>query len=83
MANLTNPQGERFLAFYQTSTKQVVTVPDGENKFKIGEKADCPAQSGCTRIVNIQNRRWLIQLLLTPDYKTPEKYWQAWVYHHI
>ena len=79
LEDLTNPEGQRFLAFYQTSTKQVVTVPDSENKFKMGQKAYCPDKSGCTRIVNIQNRRWSIQLLLTPEYKTPEKYWQAWV----
>jgi len=56
------PESERFLAFYEAKTKRIITDENIKNKLQIGERAYCPDGSSCTRILNIENRRWLLQL---------------------
>ena len=81
LQDITAPESEKFLAFYQTEKRWVITDPTND-KLKlllIGKKANCGDYSGCTRIINIENRRWLVQLVLVPEYLTAQKYWRAWV----
>ncbi|MEG4837423.1 ATP-binding protein [Microcoleus sp. B9-D4] len=71
------PEAERFLAFYEAKTKRIITDENIKNKIQIGERAYCPDGSSCTRILNIENRRWLLQLRLTPEYINPLKFWRS------
>lgn len=71
------PEAERFLAFYEAKTKRIVTDENIKNKLQIGERAYCPDGSSCTRILNIENRRWLLQLRLTPEYINPLRFWRS------
>ncbi|MEG5039372.1 MULTISPECIES: ATP-binding protein [unclassified Microcoleus] len=71
------PEAERFLAFYEAKTKRIVTDENIKNQLQIGERAYCPDGSSCTRILNIENRRWLLQLRLTPEYITPLRFWRS------
>ena len=47
------PEEKRFLAFYESKTKRIITDENITNKLKIGEKINCPDGSSCTRILNI------------------------------
>jgi signal transduction histidine kinase len=71
------PESERFLAFYEAKTKRIITDEKIKNKLQIGERAYCPDGSSCTRILNIENRRWLLQLRLTPEYINPLRFWRS------
>ncbi|MEG4004660.1 ATP-binding protein [Microcoleus sp. Pol11C1] len=71
------PEAERFLAFYEAKTKRIVTDENIKNQLQIGERAYCPDGSSCTRILNIENRRWLLQLRLTPEYINPLRFWRS------
>lgn len=71
------PESERFLAFYEAKTKRIITDENIKNKLPIGERAYCPDGSSCTRILNIENRRWLLQLRLTPEYINPLRFWRS------
>ncbi|MEG3988161.1 ATP-binding protein [Microcoleus sp. S28C3] len=71
------PEAERFLAFYEAKTKRIVTDENIKNQLYIGERAYCPDGSSCTRILNIENRRWLLQLRLTPEYINPLRFWRS------
>ncbi|MBD1885913.1 ATP-binding protein [Microcoleus vaginatus] len=68
------PEAERFLAFYEAKTKRIITDEKIKNKIQMGERAYCPDGSSCTRIINIENRRWLLELRLTPEYINPLKF---------
>ncbi|MEG3932977.1 ATP-binding protein [Microcoleus sp. T3_B1] len=65
------PESEKFLAFYEAKTKRIITDENIKNQLQLGERAYCPDGSSCTRIINIENRRWLLQLRLTPEYINP------------
>lgn len=71
------PESEKFLAFYEAKTKRIITDENIKNKLPIGERTYCPDGSSCTRIINIENRRWLLQLLLTPEYINPLRFWRS------
>jgi len=71
------PEAERFLAFYEAKTKRIITDENIKNQLPIGERAYCPDGSSCTRILNIENRRWLLQLRLTPEYINPLRFWRS------
>ncbi|MBD1826461.1 HAMP domain-containing histidine kinase [Microcoleus vaginatus GB1-A2] len=71
------PEAERFLAFYEAKTKRIITDENIKNKLQLGERAYCPDGSSCTRIINIENRRWLLQLRLTPEYINPLRFWRS------
>ncbi len=71
------PEPEKFLAFYEAKTNRIITDEQIKNKLEIGERAYCPDGSSCTRILNIENRRWLLQLLLTPEYINPLRFWRS------
>ncbi|MEG4105195.1 ATP-binding protein [Microcoleus sp. S13_C5] len=71
------PEAERFLAFYEAKTKRIITDENIKNKLQLGERAYCPDGSSCTRILNIENRRWLLQLRLTPEYINPLRFWRS------
>lgn len=71
------PEAERFLAFYEAKTKRIITDENIKNNIQIGERAYCPDGSSCTRILNIENRRWLLQLRITPEYINPLKFWRS------
>ncbi len=71
------PETGKFLAFYEAKTKRIVTDENIKNKLEIGEIAYCPDGSSCTRILNIENRRWLLQLRLTPEYINPLIFWRS------
>ncbi|MEG5137733.1 MULTISPECIES: ATP-binding protein [unclassified Microcoleus] len=71
------PESKKFLAFYEANTKRIITDENIKNKLDVGQKAYCPDGSSCTRILNIENRRWLLQLLLTPEYINPLNYWRS------
>ncbi|MBE9161219.1 ATP-binding protein [Tychonema sp. LEGE 06208] len=71
------PEVGKFLAFYEAKTKRIVTDENIKNKLEIGEIAYCPDGSSCTRILNIENRRWLLQLRLTPEYINPLRFWRS------
>ncbi len=70
-------ESERFLAFYESKTKRIITDENTKNQLQIGEKIYCPDGSSCTRILNIENRRWLLRFLVTPEYINPLKYWRS------
>lgn len=72
------PENERFLSFYEAKTQKIVTEQKKEELLKIGQKAFCPDGSGCTRFLSIENRRWLLQLLVTPEFITIQKHWRSW-----
>ena len=80
LQDISTAKDEKFLAFYQTEKRWIVTDPTNETvkPLLMGKKPDCGDYSGCTRILNLQNRRWLIRLLLVPEYLAPQKYWRAW-----
>ncbi len=71
------PQEQKFLAFYESKTKRIITDENITNKLKIGEKIYCPDGSSCTRILNIENRRWLLRFLVTPEYINPQRFWRS------
>lgn len=71
------PQEQKFLAFYESNTKRIITDENITNKLKIGEKIYCPDGSSCTRILNIENRRWLLRFLVTPEYINPQRFWRS------
>lgn len=71
------PEKERFLAFYEAKTKRIITDENLKNTLKIGDRIYCPDGSSCTRILNIENRRWLLRFLVTPEYISPLKYWRS------
>ncbi|MEG3937524.1 MULTISPECIES: ATP-binding protein [unclassified Microcoleus] len=71
------PEAEKFLAFYEAKTKRIVTDENIKNNLEIGKIAYCPDGSSCTRILNIENRRWLLQLRLTPEYINPLRFWRS------
>jgi len=71
------PESEKFLAFYEAKTKRIITDENIKNKLPLGERAYCPDGSSCSRILNIENRRWLLQLRLTPEYINPLRFWRS------
>ncbi|MEG5064723.1 ATP-binding protein [Microcoleus sp. B3-A4] len=71
------PESEKFLAFYEAKTKRIITDENIKNKLPLGERAYCPDGSSCSRILNIENRRWLLQLRLTPEYINPLTFWRS------
>ena len=71
------PESEKFLAFYEAKTNRIITDENIKNQLQIGERAYCPDGSSCTRILNIENRRWLLQLRLTPEYINPLRFWRS------
>ena len=71
------PESEKFLAFYEAKTKRIITDENIKNKLQLGERAYCPDGSSCSRILNIENRRWLLQLRLTPEYINPLRFWRS------
>lgn len=71
------PEEKRFLAFYESKTKRIITDENITNKLKIGERIYCPDGSSCTRILNIENRRWLLRFLVTPEYINPQRFWRS------
>lgn len=71
------PEEKRFLAFYESKTKRIITDENITKKLKIGEKIYCPDGSSCTRILNIENRRWLLRFLVTPEYINPQRFWRS------
>lgn len=77
LQDIMAPESDRFLAFYEGKTNSVITNPNTEKKLQTGQIAYCPDGSSCTRILNIENRRWLLQLLLAPEYITLQKYWRS------
>lgn len=70
-------ESENFLAFYEAKTKRIITDENIKNTLQIGERTYCPDGSSCTRILNIENRRWLLRFLVTPEYVNPLKYWRS------
>ncbi|HIK12003.1 MAG TPA: CHASE domain-containing protein [Oscillatoriaceae cyanobacterium M33_DOE_052] len=70
------PVGEKLLAIYQGNSKQIVTAPGSSETFQSFSRTDCPDGSGCTRILQVENRRWLLRLLLNPDYDQQQKRWR-------
>jgi signal transduction histidine kinase len=70
-------ESKRFIAFYEAKTQSIITDENLKNTLQIGERIYCPDGSGCTRIVNIENRRWLLRFLVTPEYMNPLKYWRS------
>ena len=79
LQDATAPENQRFLGFYEASTKQVITDPNSQDKLKMGQKIDCPDGTACTRIIKIENRRWILQLLLAAGYNTPAQNWRSWI----
>ncbi|HBE20561.1 MAG TPA: histidine kinase [Cyanobacteria bacterium UBA11149] len=68
---------EKFLAFYDAQNKKVITDQNIKNTSQLGQTAYCPDGSACTRIINIENRRWLLKLLPRPEYMKSQKYWRS------
>ncbi|HLO47325.1 MAG TPA: ATP-binding protein [Kamptonema sp.] len=77
LQDIMAPDSEKFIAFYEGKTNRVITDPNSQKQLQIGQTTYCPDGSSCTRILNIENRRWLLQLLLDPEYITPQKYWRS------
>ncbi|OCR00736.1 histidine kinase [Oscillatoriales cyanobacterium USR001] len=77
LQDIMAPEGEKFLAFYEGKKNRVITDNNNVQQLQIGQRVYCPDGSSCTRILNIENRRWLLQLLLTSEYMTPQKYWRS------
>ncbi|MCU0543533.1 MAG: ATP-binding protein [Oscillatoriaceae cyanobacterium Prado104] len=71
------PQPTRFLAFYEARTKTIITDEDVKSTIPLGQRTYCPDGSSCTRILHIENRRWLLRLLLTPEYVNPFRFWRS------
>lgn len=76
LQDVTASENERFLAISQGTNKKIITA-SSEKQIEIGQKLYCRKGSACTHIINIENRRWLIQLLQAPDYITYLKHWRS------
>ncbi len=68
---------QNFIAFYHGENKQIIVDPNSAKSWQLGEKIDCPDGSGCSRILNIGDRRWLLQFFLTPEYIKSQQHWRA------
>lgn len=79
LQDLTSPPYERFVAFYEASSKTIVTDPDRVNELKNSQQFYCSTGNACTRVINIENRRWLLRLLVPSNYNTLQKYWRSWL----
>lgn len=77
LEDLTAPPEQKFLAFYEGSKKRIITDGKRVNEFKDSQKFYCRTGNACTRIINIENRRWLLRLLLPSNYNTPQQYWRS------
>ena len=88
-------KNNKFLAFYNATTQQINTQKNPKELQQVGtglsqgsvgsinndEPAPtfCGDGTACTRILQIENRRWLLQLLVTPNYNIAQKYWRSGV----
>ncbi|HEY9848676.1 MAG TPA: ATP-binding protein [Leptolyngbyaceae cyanobacterium] len=79
LEDLTAPLDERFLAFYEASTKRIITESAQVNKIKNNQQFYCRIGNACTRIINIENRRWLLRLLLPLNHNNAQHYWRSWL----
>jgi two-component system, NtrC family, sensor kinase len=68
---------QNFIAFYHGENQQIIVDPNRAKSLSLGEKADCPDGSGCSRILNIGDRRWLLQFFLTPEYRQTQQHWRG------
>jgi len=63
------PAKERFLAFYDSKTRKVVTDPNREKSVEIDTEGNlCGNPIDCKRIIKIADRQWSLQILPTPEY---------------
>lgn len=67
----------KFLAFYNATTQQINTQKNPIELEEMSQLAYCGDGTACTRILQIENRRWLLQLLVTPHYNLAQKYWRS------
>ncbi|MBD2580027.1 CHASE domain-containing protein [Oscillatoria sp. FACHB-1406] len=77
--DLIEPKNRQLLGVYFAKSQQFITALEPDLFSSLGRPVSCFDGSACTRILNLQNRRWSVNLLLTSDYHNPRKYWQAWV----
>lgn len=76
LQDLIAPKEQRFLAFYEAKKTKLITNPSREKDQERGQKVYCRPGSACTHILNVENRRWLVQLLQPPEGITPQKHWR-------
>ena len=69
---------DRFLSFYQASTKQVIVEPSREPLVNIGAESLCSNQALCTRILKVADRQWSLLVLPEPGYMNVQAYQRAW-----
>jgi PAS domain S-box-containing protein len=69
----------RFLSFYQSSTKQLIVDPSREPPVKIAADSLCSNRAACTRILNVADRKWSLLVLPEPGYMGVQTYRGAWV----
>ncbi|HEY9811710.1 MAG TPA: CHASE domain-containing protein [Halomicronema sp.] len=70
-------ENHKFMAFYDANKQQISTDGKNQNWSQIKQIAFCGDGTACTRIVQIENRRWLLQLLVDKNYNFPQKYWRS------
>ncbi len=69
---------DRFLSFYQSSTKQVIVDPRREPPVQIGAESLCSNRAFCTRILKVADRQWSLLVLPDPGYMSVQVYQRAW-----
>ncbi len=69
---------DRFLSFYQSSTKRLIVDPSHEPPVKIDAGSLCSNRNVCTRILKVEDRQWSLLVVPTPGYMGVQTYRGAW-----
>ncbi|MFB2875493.1 CHASE domain-containing protein [Floridanema aerugineum] len=72
------PNDERFLSFYQSSKKQIITDIDQKFSDQINTGSFC-YYNFCTRTLNVADRQWSIIIIPQAEYIGIQSFWRAWV----
>jgi len=74
------PNTERFLAFYNSQTQQVLADPKDE---KLGKKESnrvlCHNPKACQRIIKVADRKWSLRIVPMPEYSGGQSHGMAGV----
>ncbi|MFB2836906.1 CHASE domain-containing protein [Floridanema evergladense] len=69
---------ERFLSYYQSNKKQIITDINAKLPDKINTQFFC-ANNFCIRNLNVADRQWSILLIPQGEYVGIQAFWRSWV----
>jgi len=69
---------QRFLAFYESTSKIVVVNSGGKEPVYTEDRSLCDSPTACDRILKVPNRQWRLLLLPTPSYAGFLYHWRSW-----